>query len=377
MWTRAVDEARADRMRIAIDAREILDRPTGVGRYLLEILRAWSDTGDAAQHDIVLCAPKEPAVSLSPAFTTLTAAGGGTVWEQRTLPQLIRRAHADVLFAPAYTSPLRCPVPVVLTIHDVSFAAHPEWFSWREGFRRRTLARLSARRAARVIADSEFSKREIAASLGIDGARIDVIYLGAPTPPPSAPREPLVLYVGSIFNRRHIPALIEGFSRVAAKFPAIRLEMVGDNRTHPPIDIDDAVARSGAADRIRVRRYVSDDELAALYARASAFAFLSEYEGFGLTPLEAIAAGVPPVVLDTAVAREIYGSAAHYVERPDATFVASALERVLTDDHARSQLLAAGAAQLQRYSWRECARRTLHVLLASAAPPSPRLPRTG
>jgi len=363
-------------MRIAIDAREIIDRPTGVGRYLLEILRAWSEVPEAAGHDFILCAPRQPSVAGLRISTTTETGGrlprasgasrGGTVWEQRTLPHLVRRAQADVLFAPAYTSPLRCPVPVVLTIHDVSFAAHPEWFSWREGFRRRTLARMSARRAARVIADSEFSKQEIATRLGVDRARIDVIYLGAPTPPPPAPREPFVLYVGSIFNRRHIPALIDGFSRLAARHPALRLEMVGDNRTHPLIDIDAAIARSGAANRIRVRPYVSDDELAALYARASAFAFLSEYEGFGLTPLEAIAAGVPTVVLDTAVAREIYGTAAHYVERPDATLVASALERVLTDNTARSQLLNAGAAQLQRYSWRECARRTLQVLLASA-----------
>ena len=374
-------------MRIAIDAREILDRPTGVGRYLLEILRAWSDLPETAGHEFILCAPRQPPVA-GLRISTMTETGGrlprasgvsrgGTVWEQRTLPQLVRRAHADVLFAPAYTSPLRCPVPVVLTMHDVSFAAHPEWFSWREGFRRRMLARMSAKRAARVIADSEFSKGEIATRLGVDRGRIDVIYLGAPTPPPSAPREPVVLYVGSIFNRRHIPVLIEAFSRVAARHPAVRLEIVGDNRTHPPIDIDGAIARSGAADRVRVRPYVSDDELAALYARASAFAFLSEYEGFGLTPLEAIAAGVPAVVLDTAVAREIYGPAAQYVERPDATLVASALERVLTDRSARSQLLDAGSAQLQQYSWRDCARRTLQVLIASAAPPSPRRRRTG
>ena len=216
-------------MRIAIDAREIVDRPTGVGRYLLEILTVWGDLPEAAGHEFVLCAPKEPAAVLSPAFTTLTAPGKGTMWEQRTLPRLVRRARADVLFAPAYTSPIRCPAPVVLTIHDVSFAAHPEWFSWREGFRRRMLARLSAKRAARVIADSEFSKREIAARLGVEASRIDVIPLGAPAAPPSAPRQPLVLYVGSIFNRRHVPALVEGFARVAAAHPSTRLDIVGDN----------------------------------------------------------------------------------------------------------------------------------------------------
>jgi glycosyltransferase involved in cell wall biosynthesis len=389
-------------MRIAIDAREILDRPTGVGRYLLEILRAWGDLPEAAGHEFVLCAPHEPpslpstlrlstmtglggtvprarpSTSLGPSRGSLPRASeasrGGTLWEQRALPRLVQRAGADVLFAPAYTSPLRCPAPVVLTIHDVSFAAHPEWFTWREGFRRRMLARLSARRAARVIADSEFSKREIAAHLGVDRSRIDVIHLGSPHPPSSAAREPLVLYVGSIFNRRHLPVLIDGFARVAARHSSLRLELVGDNRTHPPIDIDGAIARSGAADRIRVRPYVSDAELSALYAGASAFAFLSEYEGFGLTPLEAMAGGVPIVVLDTDVAREIYGPAAEYVERPDPALVASALERVLTDDAARTRLLQAGAAQLQRYSWSDCARRTLQVLLKVGSGPILREP---
>jgi len=355
-------------MRIAIDAREILDRPTGVGRYLLEILRAWGELPEAAEHEFVLCAPQEPPSSATRLrVSTVTSSGRGTLWEQVTLPRLAQRAGADVLFAPAYTSPLRCPIPVVLTIHDVSFAAHPEWFSWREGLRRRTLARFSARRAARVIADSEFSKREIATHLGVDRSRIEVIHLGAPAPPPAAPRQPLVLYVGSIFNRRHLPALVAGFAQLAATHQTARLEIVGDNRTHPALDIDAAIASSGAADRIRIRPYVSDADLSSLYARASAFAFLSEYEGFGLTPLEAMAAGVPIVVLDTDVAREIYGPAAEYVPQPAPDLVGAALARVLTDSAVRTRLLDAGASQLQRYSWSECARRTLQVLVTRGA----------
>jgi len=352
-------------MRIAIDAREILDRPTGVGRYLLQLLRAWSQTGETASHQFVLCATK-PFDFVSSAFTTLTAPGSGTLWEQHTLPQLVRRARADVLFAPAYTSPIRCPVPVVVTIHDVSFAAHPEWFSWREGLRRRTLARWSAKRAARVIADSEFSKREIATRLGVDQSRIEVIYLGAPATPPPAAREPLVLYVGSIFNRRHLPALIGGFARLASTHSTVRLEIVGDNRTHPSIDIDAAIASSGAADRIRIRPYVSDAELSSLYSRASAFAFLSEYEGFGLTPLDALAAGVPIVVLDTEVAREIYGPAAVYVATPEPALVEAALEAALFDPATRRRVLDAAPQVLERYSWQESAHRTLQVLLAAA-----------
>jgi glycosyltransferase involved in cell wall biosynthesis len=259
---------------------------------------------------------------------------------------------------------------MVVTIHDVSFAAHPEWFSWREGLRRRVVTRLSARRAAKIITVSDFSKREIVRHLGVPQSRVEVIYSGATTlaaTPGPGEREPLVLYVGSLFNRRHIPELIAAFARLAERYPAVRLEIVGDNRTRPHIDVEALIARSAAADRIRARSYVGDAELANLYARASAFAFLSAYEGFAMTPMEALRATVPVVLLDTEVAREIYGPAALYVARPEAEAIAVALERALFDERARGGVLGAAAVQLERYSWEECARRTLQVLLASAA----------
>jgi glycosyltransferase involved in cell wall biosynthesis len=371
-------------MRIAIDAREIVGKPTGVGRYLSEILSAWAKVPGTAAHEFILCSPEActPDRWAPLRISNVSAAGSGTVWEQLVLPRLIKTAGADVLFAPAYTAPLRCPVPIVLTVHDVSFVAHPEWFSWREGLRRRLITRASARRAARVLTQSDFTKREAVRHLGLDQSRVDVIYLGTTalalshsrtlasshsrTVAPPHLREPLVLFVGSLFNRRHVPELITGFARLASRHPSARLEIVGDNRTTPAIDVDDLIARSGVADRIRVRPYVSEAELSALYARASAFAFLSEYEGFGLTPLEAMAAGIPVVVLDTDVSREIYGPAAEYVAQPEPGLIAAALERLLVDGEERSRLIEAGAAQVGRYSWDECARRTLQVLLACA-----------
>jgi glycosyltransferase involved in cell wall biosynthesis len=357
-------------VKIAIDARELAGQPTGVGRYLAEILRAWSRLPAAASHQFRLCAPAPIAVEGAGGLRTETAAapGHGTLWEQRVLPRLA--AGADILFAPAYSGPIRARVPMVVTIHDVSFAAHPEWFSWREGLRRRVITRLSARRAAKIITVSDFSKREIVRHLGVAQSSVEVIYSGATTlgaAAVAAAREPLVLYVGSLFNRRHVPELIDGFTRLAGRHPSARLEIVGDNRTRPHVDVEALIARSPAAGRIRARAYIGDAELAALYARASAFAFLSDYEGFAMTPMEALRAGVPVVLLDTEVAREIYGPAAMYVARPDAETIATALERALFDDRARGGVLAAAAVQLERYSWEECARRTLQVLLACAA----------
>ena len=346
-------------MRIAVDARELHGKPTGVGRYLSEILAAWTDLPAAQAHEIVLCQPGP-------------GDGRGTQWEQLTLPRLVRRARADVLFSPGYTAPIFSPAPVVVAIHDVSFAAHPEWFGWKEGLRRRTLTRLTARRACAVVTISDFSKREIVQHLGVDPGKIEVVYISADRPDAArtataGDAAPLLLYVGSLFNRRRLPELIDGFGRLARRHLDARLEIVGDDRTNPPIDFNRLTTQTGAGDRIRIRSYVDEQELASLYARARGFVFLSEYEGFGLTPLEALAAGVPIAVLDTAVSREIYGDAAAYIARPDAGLIDAALERLLYDEGERSRILTNATAVLGRYSWRGCAARLLDILASCGA----------
>ena len=177
-------------MRIGVDARELTGRPTGVGRYLAEVLGAWAAAGSgvAGRHEFVLYGPAPlpdglaaRIEALRPAVRVL-AGNGGTVWEQRTLPAAASRDALDVFFAPAYTAPLRLPCPVGLAVHDLSFCAHPEWFGWREGLRRRVLTRLAARRAAVVLTDTHFSKGEIQAHLGLPANRIEVIALGAGLP---------------------------------------------------------------------------------------------------------------------------------------------------------------------------------------------------
>src|SRR5688572_8994714 len=263
-------------MRIAIDARELIGKPTGVGRYLRNILTAWNELPGATAHEYVLCSPTpfhDHTLSNLP-VTVVTGLGQGTLWEQAVLPRLI--ADTNVLFAPGYSGPLVGRVPMVVTIHDVSFAAHPEWFSWRQGLRRRIVTRRSAQRAARIVTVSDFSKREIVRHLGVDGSKVEVIYSGATSLPSlsggrgkgegGADSGALVLFVGSLFNRRHVPELIDGFTRLAQRHPGVRLEIVGDNRTMPHLDIDSMVAESPARGRIRVRSYVTDQQLADLYA---------------------------------------------------------------------------------------------------------------
>lgn len=357
-------------MRIAIDARELAGRRTGVGRYLQEILRAWDQLPAAADHRFLLCAPEpiDHGLTRLP-VDVVTGPRRGTAWEQLTLPSLVR--DCDLLFAPGYSGPVSCPIPMVVTVHDVSFAAHPEWFSWREGLRRRLLTRAAAQRAVRVLTVSDFSKREIVRLLRVPQEKVEVIYSGITSIGLASRRngsgaDATILYVGSVLNRRHVPELIAGFARLHRRHPGTRLVIAGDNRTQPSIDLAAAARREGVVDAVDIREYVTDEALAALYAQASALAFLSDYEGFGFTPLEALVAGVPPVVLDTPVAREIYGPAAAFVARPDPDAIAGTLEQVLFGSEG-ARIMTAAPAVLERYTWQESAHRTLQVLLSSAS----------
>jgi glycosyltransferase involved in cell wall biosynthesis len=354
-------------MQIAVDARELCGRPTGVGRYLTALLEVWAESADARRHEWALYAHERPPVPQSFSdWVRVVPGSGGTKWQQWDWVGALRRDRPNVVFAPGYTAPLTSPAPTVLTIHDVSYFDHPEWFSTREGARLRWLTRWSARRARIVLTDSRFSQQQIVNHLAVPADRLRLIHLGARRPHIALPtrREPLVLYVGSIFERRHVDWLIEGFGQVASRLPGARLEIVGENRTtHPRRDLEALRRGSGYADRIVLRSYVDESTLADLYSRASVFAFLSEYEGFGLTPLEALAAGVPPVVLDTPIAREICGAAARYI-RPSAnhTELIDALVELLVDESHRRSLLDNAEATLARYDWNEAAKATLAAI---------------
>jgi len=151
---------------------------------------------------------------------------------------------------------------------------------------------------------------------------------------------------------------------VARAHAHVSLDIVGDNRSHPRQDVQGIIEREGLAGRACWRQYVRDDELGALYASARAFVFLSEYEGFGFTPLEALAAGVPSVQLDTAVAREMCGDAALYVPCGDVPATARALERLLFDEATRGRIREAAPSVLARYGWPSAARETLGVIEA-------------
>ena len=360
---------------IGIDARELIGEPTGVGRYLGELIRRWVRRPDAATRELVLYSPEPlPMLDTVPAAASVRAvvagSGRGTWWEQTHLRRAVRSAPPDVFFAGAYTAPLALGVPLALTIHDVSFAARPEWFRPREGARRRLLTRQAARAAEVIFTDSVFSRDEIVERLGAARDRIRIIPPGVTArTSSSAAREPLVLFVGSIFHRRRLPSTIAAFAAATASRPDARLVIAGADRTYPALDLPGLAAEAGAAAKVAISSYVTEEELDSLYARASVFVFLSEYEGFGLTPLEALSAGIPIVVLDTPIAREIYGDAAWYIPREDDVAAATAAIRTLLDDTAaRRRILDRAPAILARYSWDRAADETLEAITGIVRP---------
>ncbi|HEY2149616.1 MAG TPA: glycosyltransferase family 1 protein [Vicinamibacterales bacterium] len=363
-------------MRIGIDARELCGHTTGVGRYLSGLLSHWS--GPAGRdHQFVLYAPEPVPMSLdSRQFPIRMLPGAGTWWEQVRLPRAAASDQIDAWFSPAYTMPMRIAVPSVVAIHDLSFVAHPEWFRFKEGIRRRWLTRASAARASAVLTISQFSKHELIDRLDVSASKIHVIPPGidpgasrpdgrsagvddARVPMTGAPR---ILYAGSIFNRRHVTDLIRAFAPIARTHREARLDLVGDNRTYPFEDLARTIRVETLDQQVYWHRYVTDDQLGELYRSARAFAFLSEYEGLGLTPLEALAAGVPPVLLDTAVARESCGDAALYVEAGDLKATTAALNAALFDQAVRARVLAAAPRELAKYNWSDTARDTLSLL---------------
>ncbi|MFI5177805.1 MAG: glycosyltransferase family 4 protein [Vicinamibacterales bacterium] len=350
------------RLHIGIDGRELVGTPTGVGRYLSSVLREWvADAG--FPHQVTVFVPRDPSPLQrirDPRLTwrVLPSRSAGTWWEQTTLARAARSSRLDVFFGAGYTAPIRLSLPSVVAVYDVSFFAHPEWFGAREGVRRRWLTRAAARRATSIITISQFSAAEIVKWLGVPRERVRLAPPGAPvvTPGPRAgDRAPLVLFVGSLFTRRHIPELIEAFATVVQRVSGARLVLVGENRTRPAIDPRALARQAGIEAAVEWREYVSDEDLARLYGQARVFVFLSDYEGFAMTPLEGMAHGVPPVLLDTPIAREVYGDAARIV-RLTTDGVAAALVDLLQNDASHAALVAAGRGCLARYSWADSAR---------------------
>jgi glycosyltransferase involved in cell wall biosynthesis len=172
--------------------------------------------------------------------------------------------------------------------------------------------------------------------------------------------------VGAIFNRRCLPDLLRAAASLRRRWPDLEVEVVGADRTQPPLDIVGLIRELELEPNVRLSGFVGEAALALRYAAADVAVVLSEYEGFGLPVLEAMTRGVPVVTSTAPALGELFGDAALLVDPHDVPAIAGAVDRVLSRPELRARMAERGRALASRYSWAETARRTLDVLGAAA-----------
>jgi glycosyltransferase involved in cell wall biosynthesis len=272
----------------------------------------------------------------------------------------------------------------VLTVHDVSFLHHPEWFNARDLVVLNAGVRASAPRAARVLVPSRYVRHELCELLGLDPRRVVVTPEGVDPrfqPPSTEPspvterlfrrlgiRRPYVFALGNLQPRKNLTRLVEAWARLtgAGAVPEYRLVVGGGFRGRR----DGAAALSvalGIGDRIVFPGYVPEDELPVLYGSADLFVHPSLHEGFGLTALEAMACGTPVACSDAAALPEVTDGAAALFDPEDAGGMAAVLGALLADPALRADLRERGLRRAARAGWRTCAESTAAAYEAAAA----------
>ena len=317
-------------MRVALDVSPLRLTRAGSARYVEGLRRelpqhvevrelAWGGSGRAA------------------------AALRDAVWYPFALPRASR--GSDLLHCPTFRAPLRTRVPTVVTVLDLAVLRHPELFNrWNSTYSRLTVPRV-VRNARRVIAISEFTKRELVELLGVDPDRVTVIGvppLGGLSPDGPRADGDYVLAVGTLEPRKNLERAAEAAARAGVELRVVGARGWGD------------VSPNG----VRWLGEVGDDELARLLRGARALVYPSLYEGFGIPILEAMSVGTPVVTSRGGATAEVAGGAAVLVDPLDPASIAAGIAEA---DRRRDELRALGLARARAFSWADVALRTVEV----------------
>ena len=291
------------------------------------------------------------------------------------LPHRLRRDRPDLVHV-QYTAPIRCPVPVVVSVHDVSFLEHPEYFTRFRAVQLRLTVRQTVHAAAQVITCSEFSKQGIMRAYGLDEEKICVIPNAASAAFRPLPREssrrwaqahfgftfPFVLTLGDLQPRKNHLKLIRAFEEVLRSEPKLphHLVIVGKDTWYSHT-VRTAAAKSPVADRIHFTNFIEDDPLIQLYGACDLFVYPSLYEGFGLPILEAMACGRAVACSNSTAMPEVADSAALLFDPESVPEMARAIRDLLVDPALRARMERLGLQRATLFSWEKTARDTLDV----------------
>jgi len=371
-----------------------LDRPhTGSGQYARRLVEALLALADRPR--LALVVPEGMALNAPPGthLERVSMPGGlgghlAKVWfEQVGFPRACARLGADVAHVPYWGGPLRSPLPLVVTIHDLIPLLLP---AYRGG----ALARLytglvaaAARGAAGVLTDSEASRADIIHHLGIAGERVRTVYLAAG--PEYAARgggspvdqaiekgvrekyglgEWYVLYLGGFDARKNLDTLLRAYTfvldGVGDYFPLALAGRMPERGSARFPDVRGMLKRYGLVEgrEVLLTGEVAEADKPSLYRGAACFVYPSRYEGFGLPPLEAMACGTPVVAAEAASVPEVVGDGGYLVPPDDARKMAGAILAVLVQEELAEDLRRKGLAQARRFSWERTAKETLEVL---------------
>lgn len=269
-----------------------------------------------------------------------------------------RALRADLLHCPANFGPVLRVLPTVVTVHDLLPLRHPEWVPGGRAAAVRSLQRRTLALADRIIADSAATAGDVQALGGRDAADVDVVPLGAPPASTGVRRtvnRPFVLAGGNRMPHKNFARLVEAWSLI----PAGERPLLVVTGSHGADPLADEVRRHGLAADVDLRGWVGAEELADLYATASAYVFPTLFEGFGLPVLEAMAAGCPVLASDLPVLREAGGDAMETFDPASAPGIATAVRRLVADPARQGELRAAGLRRAAEFTWRRTAEQTV------------------
>jgi glycosyltransferase involved in cell wall biosynthesis len=370
-------------MRIAVDAHAIGRHLTGNEVYVRSLLNGFAAAKDRECEILAYVSSQEACGWLPAGVRTSSISTNPFLRLGYELSMKLRQDRPDLLHV-QYTAPMGCSVPVVVSVHDVSFLEHPEYFKPGRARQLRWTVRRTVDRAARVLTVSEFSRRAILRVYGhLDEDKVVVAHnaAGAEFRPVSRPaalaavRErfslgrPFLLTVGDLQPRKNQIGLIRAFADLVRACPQLRHDLVLAGKPTWFADQVVAAAReSGVADRIRLLGFVSDAELLQLYNACDVFVFPSFYEGFGLPALEAMACGRAVACSNASALPEVVDSAAILFDPYRTDEMVRALRDLLVDAELRTRMERLGLQRAANFSWQKTANAILDVFREVAHP---------